>query len=154
VQKAITYVGHDVHKDSIVVSLAEAGLRGSLRELREYGKVPNTPAALKAMAIKLAAGGSELRFCYRPGLAAMASSDSSVRWDVNRLRTLTLHRRAIETPLCWLVPARSSIACSGVSMICQGMPLASCFPVSRPLRSQSNMICGVMPIAAAAPCTE
>jgi len=44
--------------------------------------------------------------------------------------------------------ARSAIACSGVSMICQGMPLASCFPVSRPLRSQSNMICGVMPMAA------
>ena len=38
-QNAITYVGLDVHKDSIVVSLAEAGLRGSLREVREYGKI-------------------------------------------------------------------------------------------------------------------
>jgi hypothetical protein len=81
VQKAITYVGLDVHKDSIVVSLAEAGLRGRLREVREYGKVLNTPAALKAMATKLAAGGNELRFCYEAGLAATASSDSSVRWD-------------------------------------------------------------------------
>lgn len=66
-QKVITYVGLDVHKDSIVVSLAEAGLRGGLREVREYGKIPNTPAALKAMATKLAAGGNDLRFCYEAG---------------------------------------------------------------------------------------
>ena len=66
-QKAITYVGLDVHKDSIVVSLAEAGLRGRLREVREYGKILNTPAALKAMATKLAASGNELRFCYEAG---------------------------------------------------------------------------------------
>jgi hypothetical protein len=39
-QKAVTYIGLDVHKDSIVVSVAEAGLRGRLREVREYGKVP------------------------------------------------------------------------------------------------------------------
>lgn len=66
-QKAITYVGLDVHKDSIVVSLAEAGLRGGLREVREYGKILNTPTALKTMATKLAAGGNELRFCYEAG---------------------------------------------------------------------------------------
>jgi hypothetical protein len=35
--KSITYVGLDVHKDTIAVALAEAGLRG---EVREYGKVP------------------------------------------------------------------------------------------------------------------
>ena len=67
VQKAITYVGLDVHKGSIVVSVAEAGLRGRLQEVREYGKVPNTPAALKAMATKLAAAGNGLRFCYEAG---------------------------------------------------------------------------------------
>jgi hypothetical protein len=41
VQKAITYVGLDAHKDSIIVSLAEAGLRDGLREVREYGKILN-----------------------------------------------------------------------------------------------------------------
>jgi len=56
-----------VHKDTIVVSLAKAGLRGTLQEVREYGRVLNTPAALKAMATKLAAGGNELRFCYEAG---------------------------------------------------------------------------------------
>lgn len=66
-QKAITYVGLDVHKESIVVSLAEAGLRGSLREVRENGKIVNTPAALRALATRLAAKGNELRFCYEAG---------------------------------------------------------------------------------------
>ena len=49
--KSITYIGLDVHKDTIAVALAEAGLRG---EVREHGKIPNTPAALKALAVKLA----------------------------------------------------------------------------------------------------
>ena len=56
-QKAITYVGLDVHKDSIVVALAEIGLRGGVRE---YGRVPNAPSALKTLATRLAAKGNEL----------------------------------------------------------------------------------------------
>jgi hypothetical protein len=41
-------VGLDVHKDSIVVSLAEAGLRGSRGEVREYGKIATIFAARAA----------------------------------------------------------------------------------------------------------
>ena len=59
--KAITYVGLDVHKDTIAVALAEAGARG---DVREYGKIANTPAAVKA---KLSRVGSALRFCYEAG---------------------------------------------------------------------------------------
>ena len=62
--KPITYVGLDVHKDTIAVALAASGLRG---EVREYGKIPNTPAALKALAVKLAPAGRDLRFCYEAG---------------------------------------------------------------------------------------
>ena len=62
--KPIIYVGLDVHKDTIAVALAEAGLRG---EVREHGKIPNTPAALKALTVKLAPAGRELRFCYEAG---------------------------------------------------------------------------------------
>jgi transposase len=36
--KSVTYVGLDVHKDMIAVALADAGLRG---EVREHGKIPN-----------------------------------------------------------------------------------------------------------------
>ena len=62
--KPITYVGLDVHKDTIAVALAEAGGR---KDVREYGKISNTPTALKALAAKLSRGGSELRFCYEAG---------------------------------------------------------------------------------------
>jgi transposase len=62
--KLITYVGLDVHKDTIAIALAGSDWRG---EVREYGKIANTPAALKAAAVKLARGGGELRFCYEAG---------------------------------------------------------------------------------------
>jgi transposase len=60
----ITYVGLDVHKETIAVSLATAGERG---EVREYGTIANTPTALRALAIKLARAGATLRFCYEAG---------------------------------------------------------------------------------------
>src|SRR5271163_4117680 len=62
--KAITYVGLDVHRDTIAVALAEAGAH---KDVREYGKVANTATALNALAAKLSRAGSELRFCYEAG---------------------------------------------------------------------------------------
>ena len=63
-EQRIIYVGLDVHKDTIAVALAEASKRG---ELREYGKIANTPAALRTLAAKLASQGWRLRFCYEAG---------------------------------------------------------------------------------------
>jgi len=60
----ITYVGLDVHKDSIVVAVAEGGLRG---EVREYGRIANTSAALDRLLRKLGGDGMKLRFCYEAG---------------------------------------------------------------------------------------
>ena len=60
----ITYVGLDVHKEGIVVAEAEDGLRG---EVREYGRIANTPAALDRLARKLSREGAKLRFCYEAG---------------------------------------------------------------------------------------
>ena len=62
--KSNTYVGLDVHKDTIAVALAEAGLRG---EVRQHGKILNTPAALKALTVKLTLSGRDLWFCYEAG---------------------------------------------------------------------------------------
>ena len=36
-------------------------------EVREHGKIPNTPAALKALTVQLATARRELRFCYEAG---------------------------------------------------------------------------------------
>ena len=63
-EQLITFIGLDVHKETIAVALAEAGKRN---EVREYGKIANTPAAVKALVAKLARNGHELRFCYEAG---------------------------------------------------------------------------------------
>ena len=63
-EKSITYVGLDVHKNTIAVAVAESGLRN---DVRDYGTIVNTPAALKKLIVKLASTGHELRFCYEAG---------------------------------------------------------------------------------------
>src|SRR5665213_4324821 len=60
----ITYVGLDVHKEGIVVAVATGGLRG---EVREYGRIANTPTALDRLLRKLGGDGVSLRFCYEAG---------------------------------------------------------------------------------------
>src|SRR5437763_766482 len=61
VRDRITYVGLDVHRDAVVVAIAEGGIRG---EVREYGRIANTATALDRLIRKLGDGGVRLRFCY------------------------------------------------------------------------------------------
>jgi|SRR5579872_2177790 len=84
--KAITYVGLDVHKDTIAVALAEVGARG---DVREYGKIANTPAAVKALGAKLSRVGSALRFCYEAGPCG---------YGIQRQLTLAGHECVVVTP--------------------------------------------------------
>jgi transposase len=58
----ITYAGLDVHKESIVVAVASGGLRG---EVREYGRIANTPTALLIWNTDTAQYGASMD---RPGL--------------------------------------------------------------------------------------
>jgi hypothetical protein len=48
-KQLITYIGLDVHKETIAVALAEAGKRS---EVREYGKIANTQTGVNALAAK------------------------------------------------------------------------------------------------------
>ena len=63
IEERITYVGLDDHKDEIAV--ADGGRRG---EVREYGRIANTPAALRRLVHKLGQEGGQLRFCYEDGV--------------------------------------------------------------------------------------
>jgi hypothetical protein len=66
-----------VHKDTIAVALAEAGLRG---EVREHGKIPNTSAALKALTVQLAPARREAQTGGQPVNSELTSSaDRGVR---------------------------------------------------------------------------
>jgi transposase len=63
-EQHITYIGLDVHKDTIAIAVAVAGKR---EEVREYGKIANTSDALKTLTAKLSRAATKLRFCYEAG---------------------------------------------------------------------------------------
>ena len=60
-EQSITFVGLDVHKETISVALADGGERG---EARVHGEIANRPDALKKLMNRLALGDHDLRFCY------------------------------------------------------------------------------------------
>jgi transposase len=58
------YVGLDVHKESISVTLAEEGRDGAVRFI---GAIPNTTTSIAKLAKRLSKDGSRLEFCYEAG---------------------------------------------------------------------------------------
>lgn len=58
------YVGLDVHKQTVSVSVAESGREGAVRYI---GVIPNTPAAIEKLAENLLAEAERLEFCYEAG---------------------------------------------------------------------------------------
>ena len=63
-EKSSMFIGLDVHKNSIEIAFAESGRDG---EVRSYGKIDGTLAALDKVIRKLESKGSELHFAYEAG---------------------------------------------------------------------------------------
>jgi len=59
-----TYIGMDVHKNSIDIAIAEEGRKG---RVRHYGKIDGTLTALDKVIRKLVSRGSRLHFVYEAG---------------------------------------------------------------------------------------
>jgi hypothetical protein len=60
----ITYVGLDPHKEGNIVVVAEGGIRG---EVRDYGRIANTAAALDRLTRKLGLDGVKVSLLLRGG---------------------------------------------------------------------------------------
>jgi transposase len=60
----ITFVGLDVHKATVCVSVAESGRGG---EVRQIGVFENRPEVLSRMVTRLGKNGRRLNFCYEAG---------------------------------------------------------------------------------------
>ena len=62
--KYSTFIGMDVHKNSIDIAIAEQGRNG---QIRHYGKIDGTLAAIDKLVRKLVSTGSQLHFVYEAG---------------------------------------------------------------------------------------
>lgn len=78
-RKPTRYLGIDVHADSLVFAIAEAGRKA---EVRALGATPNTPGAVRRVVAKLGGPGG-LRACYEAGPCGYA-----LYWELTRLGVL------------------------------------------------------------------
>ena len=62
--KVSTFIGMDVHKNSIEIAIAQQGREG---EIRSYGKIDGTLSALDKVVRKLVSKGNRLHFVYEAG---------------------------------------------------------------------------------------
>lgn len=86
------YVGMDVHKATIAVSVAEAG--GG--EVRYLGEIENSPEAVAKLVRQLRKGNAELSFCYEAGPCGygLHRQLSELGWDCQVVAPSLIPRKA------------------------------------------------------------
>ena len=89
----ITFVGLDVHKATVCVSVAESGPGG---EVRQIGVFENRPEVLNRMVTRLGKNGRRLSFCYEAG---------SCGYGLQRLLTDAGHECMVVAPS--LIPIKA-----------------------------------------------
>ena len=99
------------------MAVAEGGLRG---EVRDYGRIANTPAALDRLMRKLGGEGVRLRVCYEAGPCG---------YGIQRHVSARGHECVVVAPS--LIPRRCATWCAPVWMRCMRcVEPASSFQVS------------------------
>lgn len=86
------YVGLDVHKETIAVSVAEAN--GG--EVRYLGEIANTREAIDKLVKQLRKGGAELSFCYEAGPCGYGihRQITDLGWDCKVVATSLIPKKA------------------------------------------------------------
>ena len=78
-QTNILFIGMDVHKESIVITLAD----DDRSEVRRYGSIGGTMRDFKKTLRKLVSTGKDLFFCYEAGPCVTSYIDSLSLRDIN-----------------------------------------------------------------------
>ena len=77
---SITYVGFDVSKAKHAVAIAESGRTG---EVRYFGEIETTPAAVERFVRKLEKKHRRLHFCYEAGPTGYGLYRQIVGWAIH-----------------------------------------------------------------------
>ena len=98
------YVGLDVHKETIAVSVAE----GNGGEVRYFGEIANTPEAVEKLVRQLRKNGATLSLCYEAGPCGygLHRQLTDLGWDCQVVATEDLPEAVLE---------RFSYKCTGAA---------------------------------------
>jgi hypothetical protein len=87
------FVGLDIHKERISITVAESGRSVAVEYL---GEIANDPGAVSKLCERLGRSGKPLAFCYEAGPCGyfIANLQSLATWTKTANKLIASHRRA------------------------------------------------------------